>query len=225
MALFKIKDKAIRLRKKGYSYSQIKSAIGVSKGTLSEWLRPYPLSTERINELRANSPQRIERYRNTMAKKRQVKLDLAFEKAKKDIGTLSERELFIFGFALYWAEGGKTRMGSMALGNTDPSMLKFFMKWLNLLGVPKSKLRIKLHLYKDMDKEKAISYWKKTLGVSTSNFIKPYIKDSRLVDLTYKNGFGHGTCNIVYDNTEMARYVLMGLKYVVEHLTSQNIRP
>ena len=220
MAYFKRKHEAIILRKKGYSYSQIKTTLGISKSTLSEWLRPYPLSDERIKELGANNPIRIEKYRNTMAAKRQVKLDFAFQKAKKDIGFLTKREVFIFGFALYWAEGAKTKISSLALGNTDPAMLKFFIKWLTLLGVSKDRLRIKLHLYKDMDKEKAISFWKKTLGVKSNQFIKPYIKDSRLTDLTYKNGFGHGTCNIVYDNTETARYVLMGMKYIVEHLTS-----
>ncbi len=219
MADFKRKNKAIVLRKKGYSYGQIKTTLGISKGTLSEWLRPYPLSPERIKELGANNPIRIEKYRNTMARKRQIKLDLAFARAKKDIKVLSKREVFLFGFALYWAEGGKTRISSLALGNTDPAMLKFFIKWLTLLGVPKDRLRIKLHLYKDMDKRGAISFWKKTLGVKSNQFIKPYVKDSRLTDLTYKNGFGHGTCNIVYDNTEMARYVLMGMKYIVEHLT------
>ncbi len=220
MANFKGKHDAIVLRKKGYSYSQIKTALGISKGTLSEWLRPYPLSPERIKELRDNSPQRIERYRNTMAQKRQAKLDSAFNKAKGDIKKLSKRELFIFGFALYWAEGGKTRASSLSLGNTDPAMLKVFIQWLTLLGVPKNKLRIKLHMYKDMDQKKTIAFWKQILGVGDDQFIKPYIKDSRLTDLTYKNGFGHGTCNIVYDNTEMTRYVLMGMKYIVEYLTT-----
>ena len=221
MADFKRKHNAIVLRKKGYSYSQIKSALGISKGTLSEWLRPYPLSPERIRELQADSPQRIERYRNTMAKKRQVKLDLAFDKAKKVIGNLSKRDLFIGGFFLNWGEGGKTKISSLSLGNTDPAMLKVFIKWLTLLGVPKDILTVKLHMYKDMDQKKVISFWKKTLGVKSSQFIKPYIKDSRLTDLTYKNGFGHGTCNLVYDNTEMGRYVLMGMKHVIENLTDK----
>lgn len=216
MADFKRKHKAIVLRKKGYSYSQIKAKLGLSKGTLSEWLRPFPLSPERIKELNANSPIRIEKYRNTMARKRQLKLDNAFQIAKKDIGDFTKRELFIFGFVLYWAEGAKTRVSSVALGNTDPAMLKFFIKWLKLLGVPKDKLTIKLHLYKDMNKKKTISFWCKILNVKSSQFIKPYVKDSKTTDLSYKNGFGHGTCNIVYDNAEISRYVLMGMKYLIE---------
>jgi len=63
------KEKAIKLRLEGQSYSQIKAELGVSKSTLSGWLGDYPLSSERINELRAHSFKRIERYRNTMQRK------------------------------------------------------------------------------------------------------------------------------------------------------------
>ena len=35
--------KAVYLRTQGYSYSEIKSQINVSKSTLSEWLRYIPL--------------------------------------------------------------------------------------------------------------------------------------------------------------------------------------
>ena len=109
MARKQDKDKAIGLRLKGYSYSQIKEELGVSKSTLSVWLDKYPLSPERIRELRDRNPQRIESYINTMRKKREQKFLIALEKARRDIGKLTKRDLFIGGFFLYWAEGGKTK--------------------------------------------------------------------------------------------------------------------
>lgn len=214
--LYKEKNKAIQMRLKGMSYSQIKDKLKVSKGSLSLWLAPYPLSPERIRELRDVNPRRIENYRKTMAFKWQAKLNVAFGKAKKDIGNISDRDLFILGFALYWAEGGKTKRGSLYLGNTDPSMLKIYMKWLKLLGVPKERLKFKLHIYKDMKENKIIDFWKKTLGVKLSQFRKTYVKDSKFTSLNYKGGFGHGTCNIMFENTEMTSYVLMGIKHIVE---------
>lgn len=200
------------------SYSQIKAKIKVSKGSLSLWLAPYPLSSERIKALRDFNPRRIENYRQTMALKRQAKLDLAFERVKRDLGYISKRDLFILGFALYWAEGGKTRKGSLDFGNTDPRMLKVYVKWLRLLGVSKEGLKFKLHIYRDMNEGKAVSFWAKTLGVKVSQFRKTYIKNSRLVDLTYKNGFGHGTCNISYEHTETTSYVFMGIRHIIESL-------
>jgi lambda repressor-like predicted transcriptional regulator len=214
MARYKEKSEAIRLRKKGYSYSQIKEKLGISKSTLSGWLQPYPLSEKRIRELRDNSPQRIERYINTMRKKREEGFSIAYEQAKKDIGTLSERELFIAGFFLYWAEGGKTRRSTLAFTNTDPGMLKMYMRWLNILKVPKEKLKIKLHVYKDMNVDKEISFWCKELGVDKTKFHKTWVKKSKMTDLTYKNNFGHGTCNIILNDTSLTVYVLMGIKFI-----------
>ena len=85
MAKNKLKQKAINLRLSGCSYSQIKDKIGVSKSTLSNWLDKYPLSNERIRELRDNSPKRIENYRNTMRRKRESRLSVIYNKISKDI--------------------------------------------------------------------------------------------------------------------------------------------
>jgi hypothetical protein len=45
-------------------------------------------------------------------------------------------------------------------------------------------------------------------------FEKPYIKDSKLVDLSYKNGFGKGTCNIRVYNRDKTEYIIQSLKYI-----------
>ncbi len=222
--LFEQKNKAVRMRLKGMSYSQIKNRLRVSKSTLSAWLAPYPLSPEKIRELRDFNPQRIENYRNTMARKRQDKLNLSLERAKEDIGSISKRDLFILGFALYWAEGAKTKRSSLYFANTDPSMLKVYLKWLQNLGVPKKKVRLKLHIYRDMKEKEVIDFWSKTLGVRSDQFRKTYVKRSRLVDLTYKNGFGHGTCNIMFENSERISYVLMGIKHITDEVMRFKLR-
>jgi hypothetical protein len=214
MARYKEKSKAIALRKKGYSYSQIKKELGIGKGTLSAWLADYPLSDKRIRELRDNNPQRIEKYIKTMRKKREVKFSIEFEKAKKEIGKITERELFIAGFFLYWAEGGKTRRNALTFSNTDPSMLRVYIKWLKLIGVPKDKLKVRLHLYKDMDVNKEVLFWHKELELPKSQFKNAWIKNSRMTDLTYKNNFGHGTCNVILYHTVTTVYTLMGIKFI-----------
>jgi len=63
-----------------------------------------PLSAERIRELQADSPIRIEKYRNTMRAKREKKLLEAYVEMSKKIGRLSTRELFLAGLFLYWAD-------------------------------------------------------------------------------------------------------------------------
>src|SRR3989338_4021404 len=137
MARYNDKIKALAMRKKGMSYSAIKEKLGISKSTLSYWLSDMPLSREQINVLRAHSPQRIERYRNTMREKREVRMKDMYAVVSKEIGKFTTRELFIAGFFLYWAEGGKTKRCNITLSNTDPSMLRFYIIWVCSLGIPR----------------------------------------------------------------------------------------
>ena len=136
-----------------------------------------------------------------------------YELVSRDIGKLSKREFFIAGFFLYWAEGGKTQKYTISLSNTDPRMIRSFIQWLCLLNVPKEKIKIKLHLYSDMDPQKEVSYWARELGVAKAHFTNSYIKKSKLTDLTHITR-GHGTCNIVINNRDIAEYVLQGLKRI-----------
>ncbi|MEN9614061.1 MAG: hypothetical protein RLZZ347_368 [Candidatus Parcubacteria bacterium] len=204
------------------SYSQIKEELGVSKSTLSGWLRNMPLSEERIKELGALNPMRIERCRNTKMRKRQDRLDSVFRRVIKDIGVLSRREIFLTGFFLYWGEGWKSTKATMALTNTNPQMMKYFMRWIETLGVDKRKVKVSLQLYSDMDIQKQISFWAKELSIPRRQFRKPYVKESRLSDITYKTGFGHGTCSVIIENRDIAEYVLMGVKSLSEMCGSKN---
>lgn len=208
------KQRAIKLRQKGFSYSQIKEKLGISKSTLSGWLFDMPLSEEKIRELRDFSPQRIERYRNTMRDKKDARLKEVYKKASKDIGKFSQREIFLLGLFLYWGEGTKASSCSTVLTNTNPAMLKFFIKWLELLGVDRKDLRVKLHLYSDMNIKESITFWSKELKIPVSQFKKPYIKETKLKSITYKNGFGKGTCCVIFDDRDIWEYIIMGLKYI-----------
>lgn len=212
MARIKDKEKAITLRLKGLSYSQIKKEMGLSKSTLSGWLKDYPLSENQIKELRDFNPQRIEKCRNTKAQKVKDRHESVYSKVSEDIGVLSEREIFISGLFLYWGEGSKSEKTTTGLSNTDPAMLKFFIKWLTLVNVTKKALHVTLQLYTDMDIEKEIDFWSKELKLPRKLFKRPYIKASTLAGLTYKRGFGHGTCNIRVFNRDLAEYVHMAMK-------------
>lgn len=221
MARKKDKQKALEMRLKGMSYSQIKDKLNVGKSTLSDWLSSMPLSEKRIRELRANSPQRIERYRNTMRIKRDIKNKIAYDTIAKKIGNISDREFLIAGLFLYWAEGSKTKSFSIGLTNTNPNMLILFIRWLKFFDVPKSKLKVHLHLYSDMDIKKQINFWSKTLDISVTQFRKPYIKKTKLSSITYTNCFGQGTCSVILENGPISSEVIMGIQYIQDNLLNK----
>jgi hypothetical protein len=214
MAKRELKARAIEMRIQEMSYSQIKTELGVSKGTLSGWLQDYPLSKERINELRGWSERRIEKCRETKAIKKRARLESIRKQTVIDIGKLSKHELFIAGLFLYWGEGSKTKYTSTSVSNTDPAVLIFFITWLELLGVSRERLKVHLHLYTDMNIETELHYWSQTFKLPSTAFRKPYIKTSRRSGLTYPQKFTHGTCNVIYENRDVGEYIHVALESI-----------
>lgn len=215
MAKYALRNHALEMRKLGMSYSAIKEVLGVSKGTLSLWLREMPLSRERINELRGSSERRIERYRATRAKNQAERLKIRYQNAARKVGHLSRRELFVGGLMLYWAEGTKASPGVVCMTNTDPSMMLFFIHWLETLGFSRDQLKVRLHLYSDMNNESETMYWSSVLDIPRAAFRKPYIKESSADKRrNYKGRFGHGTCNVFISNRELYDTIRGGIEHI-----------
>lgn len=222
MAKFKEREKALKLRKKGYSYSQIKRELNVSKGTLSLWLRDYPLPKSRIRELRDQNEGRIEKFRKTMAAKRQARLQRVYNEQKKKIFPLRQRELFLAGLFLYWGEGLKRGDAQVAVSNTDPTMINFFVKWIvNNFGITRAKLRVRLHLYDDMDLGEEMDYWSNVLNLPIEQFAKPRVKKTSSNRINYKGGYGHGTCDIIIGDVRLQEKILMGIRVIQDKYMRQ----
>jgi len=224
MARFKDREKALILRKQEKSYSQIKKILKVSKSTLSLWLRNYPLSKQRIRELRDWNEQRIERYRETMREKREKRLNQIYKKQNKLVFPLTKRERFLAGLFLYWGEGTKNQSARLSISNTDPSAIKFFINWLTKsLNVPKGKLRVQLHLYKDMDIKNKVRLWSKNLKIPLSQFTKPYIKKTSSTRINHKGSFGQGTCNIIIGDARLSEEILMAIKAISDKYKNMRV--
>src|SRR3989344_1851838 len=124
------RDKAIELRRQGLSYSEVLKQVPVAKSTLSLWLQDVGLSKkqkQRLTEKKRQSALRGALSRKNWRIKSSKEI---IEKAEREIGRLSERELWLIGIALYWAEGSKEKectlkYTSMTLARTE------FLKLLN----------------------------------------------------------------------------------------------
>ena len=207
---------AVQLRKRGKSYSQIKRELGLSRSTLSRWLNMMPLTNEQLNNFRSDEI-RIERFRRTMKKKKDMQLHKYYEEQKNKILPLNNKELFLAGLFLYWGEGSKvTNNNMLSINNTDPTVLQFILCWMiETLNISRNQIKVSLHLYNDMDTTAEIRYWSDTLKLPKENFIKPYIKPSNRTEVDHK-GYGHGTCALMVYNTVLKEKVMMAIKAVAD---------
>ncbi len=87
-----LRRKALILRRQRKSYNQIKSILGVGKSTLSIWLRDSPLTKEEINALRGRSEIRIEKFRETMRRKQEMKIDKYRSEEARSLLPLSHKD-------------------------------------------------------------------------------------------------------------------------------------
>ncbi len=213
--------KVITLRKEGKTFSEIRGVVKVSKSTLSIWLKPYPLSNEQVQEVNKMKYRAIEKFRETMRKKRNKRLEKYYKEIKNKLLPLSNKNLYIAGLFLYWGEGNKASSHTISINNTDPSVLKFTKYWyLNALNIKEKKMKISLHLYKDMNILKEINYWSRQLHIPKSQFIRPYIKESKKSDIDQK-GFGHGTCALVVHDTVIKEKIIMGIQSVADYYSKK----
>lgn len=217
---------ALELRKQGWSYPQIKRELQVSKSSLSLWLRDYPLTGEQLQKLSSeNRDRRIERFRETFLHKRQDRLDRVYAQESLTLLPLSGKEFYLAGLMLYWGEGLKATTDTVAFSNTNPAMILFAIRWFVVsCGMSREKLRIRLHLYSDMDVELEQSYWSRMLTIPRSQFRKPYIKKSLRSSITEKGGFGHGTCDLIAHNTTLKERIMMGIKVVADIYPRDSVR-
>jgi len=162
------KQRAIDLRKQGYSYSYIAKFVPVSKSTLSDWLGKIPFkpnqhTVETIGKARAASG----------AKKHLIKvetLNRAKLQSEKDIGEISKRDLFMLGLAIYIGEGGKSN-DIIRVVNADPRIIRLCIKWfIEICGVKIKQIRIRLYLYPDNNESESIYYWFKFTKIPVSQF-------------------------------------------------------
>ncbi len=219
----RIKDyrKAINLRKQGKTYSQIKQRLDIPKSTLSGWLGEYTLTKKQLTNLKKNIKKNrflaIEKCRITKRKKREARLKKTYQKEKNKLLPLSQKELFLSGLFLYWGEGVKSLKASLSLNNTDPRVMKFYLYWLiEALRIPKDKIKVNLHLYRDMNTKRELNYWSKELKIPLDQFTKPYIKKSKKTDIDHK-GFGHGTCGLLINKVRLKEKIMMGIEAIADH--------
>ncbi|OGH76810.1 MAG: hypothetical protein A2469_03295 [Candidatus Magasanikbacteria bacterium RIFOXYC2_FULL_40_16] len=202
------KIRAIKLRRQGKSYNDIKTKIKVSKGTLSLWLRNIKLTPEQYKKLYFTAKQQ-NAYK--LAKKRQSEINerkkMIFLQAKKEIPALFNNPLFIAGLMLYWAEGDKSKKFEIIkFTNSDYKMIELMMRWFRkFCGITENKFKIQLHIHELHNKIVLEKYWSKVTKIPLSQFYKTQIKPTSLQHR--KNMLYNGTCSVRIYNRDLFRKI------------------
>jgi len=194
------KEKARILRKKGYSINQIVKEAGLTKSSVSLWVRDIVLTKAQKNRLseRGRSVESIEKRRLIRLSNEREKRQIIIDEAKKDFNHVSLDQLKLIGIILYLGEGGKTERGTARLSNSDPMVIKMMMRFFReICKVPEKKFRGNIHTFAHADVEKTEKYWSKIARIPRNQFQKTYIKaGSASLQKRYTLPFGTFSINI-----------------------------
>ena len=183
----KVKKIAIDLRRQGMSYSEIKNEIlktepgvNIPIATMSLWLKSIKLSNYKLKRL---EEKRIGAIKNS-AKNKTVATLKAIEdiknKSAENIRKISKKEFWLMGIILYWRERFLNHNKSdlqkgVRFTSSDPSLVKFFIKWLDDIGNLKKEeigydIFVKKHRHNT--KEKVLNYWLNEIGLDKNYFVQ-----------------------------------------------------
>jgi Helix-turn-helix domain len=162
------REQARRLRASGLPMAEIATRLGVSRSSVSLWVRDVPFEPRpRVTRGRRRAP-------NALQLRRQAEIDRLLAEGRNRVGRLSEREFLVAGVALYAGEGGK-RDGSVQFANSDWRMVAFFCSWLRrFFAIDESRLRVRLYLHEGLDLAASTAFWSEVTGIPEFQFLKPY---------------------------------------------------
>ncbi|GAA3063569.1 hypothetical protein GCM10017562_31360 [Streptomyces roseofulvus] len=173
-----LRDRARKLRLQGMTYDQIRVELGCSKSSISLWVRDLPRPERKRTPDQASEIAR-RGWEPTM-RRREEERRATKSAAAEEIGALSERELFLLGVGLYWAEGTKdkphARRERVTFVNSDPGMVRVFSAWLDLLGVEPERRTYSLMIHETANVAEAERYWAELLGADPARFGKTTLK-------------------------------------------------
>lgn len=212
-----LKLKAVELRKKGFSYGEIKKEVNVAKSTLSYWLKTIPLTpglkrrhyTAKVLNLARGWCSQRERRKREIAK--------IIEEAEKEIQLPISFETYrLIGTFLYWAEGRKT--AGFEVVNSDPHFILFMVRWSErIFKVTPQNLTASLNIYPQQNDLELRQFWSQLTGIPLENFRKSYIKPP---NKGYKkNNLYYGTIKIrVPKGTDMRHRVFEWVKTILKEV-------
>jgi predicted transcriptional regulator len=194
-----LRDKARDLRQQGLNYNQIAAELGVSKSSVSLWVRDLPrpagLSYE---ECRQRAADGVRRYWAAERPIREAQREAVRVAAAAEIGQLTEREIVIAGAIAYWCEGAKNkpyrRSDRVVFTNSDAALVGLFLRFLRTAGIAEDRLTYQVQIHESADVDAAQRFWLGVTGANAAQFRRPTLKRHRPTTIRKNTGDDYHGC-------------------------------
>lgn len=202
------RNKSISLRRKGFSLSEISTKLGVSKGSVSLWVREVPISkkaSHRIAVKRQYARSKAAEARRELTSMHLKQAEIFAKDVLKYLPMNARLARFVAAL-LYWCEGEKSENdNTLIFTNSDPGLVKAFLEALRRgYNINEGKFRVCVHLHSYHKPKKQLLFWSKVTTISLTQFIKPYQKlhSGKNIRVGYA-----GCASVRYHDVRIARQV------------------
>ena len=194
------REQARALREgQGLPIKEIARLLGVSKSSVSLWVRDIQLSAAQHEALRQRNPayNRQLNGRAVAAANRRAARQ-SYQAEGRELARRGD-PLHAAGCMLFWAEGSRTR-NAVRFTNSDPEMIRFFIAFLRkFFDVPDDRVRVWCNLFADhaSRQEEVETFWLEVVGLPrtclTKSTVNAYSRHSQRKRL---NMLPYGTCRV-----------------------------
>ncbi|WP_197682441.1 hypothetical protein [Jiangella sp. DSM 45060] len=206
-----LRGRARALRTDGKSVPEIAQELGMAKSTV--WLItkdiPWTLTEDRA-ESRAAAARAGWRDRKAQTA---VERDRITSGILESFGELTDRELLIAGAVAYWAEGTKSKPWQtrelLNFINSDPDMIRLFLRWLDLLGVDPARRKYRVNIHESADVAAATAHWAEVVGVSVERFARATLKKHNPKTVRKNTGVEYQGCLVITVAKSAPEYRMM----------------
>ncbi|MFE7172050.1 hypothetical protein [Streptomyces sp. NPDC057616] len=195
-----LRDRARELRLQGWTYDRIQLELGCSKSSISPWVRDLPKPEHKRTPDEAAAISR--RGWEATLQIREDQRRRTKEEARRTVGDLPDREVFLAGVALHWAEGAKdksySRRERLQFINSDPDVISLFLRRLEVLGVERERRRFRVSIHESADAKGAEEFWARLVGVERCAFQKAGLKKHNPRTSRKNTSADYRGCLVVY---------------------------
>lgn len=206
------REEARRLRRElGLSINEIARIIGVSKSSVSLWVRDIKLSTDqklklskrKLGSVKLNHWAAAERNRRVFQEQREE-----YQQAGRKRARLNE-PLHLAGCMLYWGEGAKSR-NILSMANSDAGLMQYFIRFLReCFDIPEDKLILTINCYVDngITLQEIEDHWLTILKLSPSCLRKGQVNNQPESSQQKGRKLLYGTATLSVYSTELVQHV------------------
>ncbi|MBU1102173.1 hypothetical protein KJ853_00765 [Patescibacteria group bacterium] len=174
---YESKNRAIKLRKQGFSIGKIERKLNIPRSTLSGWFKNVKLSQRQKEKLLKNwknglikARKKAVLWHNAQKEKRLKEAKDAALATLSDIDVDNKNNLELALAFLYLGEGTKNNVET-AMGSSNPLILKFFLAAIKkIYNVDVKKIGCELGLRADQNPGAIKRFWAKQLKLPIGNF-------------------------------------------------------